>query len=103
MPVVGCRLAEWRGIDPADPAFFDEIVQSFLQDSRKGIADMRQAAAGDAESLRTTAHGIKGMCATVGAEGMRALCQELESLGAADTVAGASALIDDLAAETLLI
>jgi two-component system sensor histidine kinase/response regulator len=85
--------------EATDPTFFDDIVQSFVKDSRKGIADLRQAGGADAESQRKTAHAIKGMCATIGAEGMRAICQELEVLGAAGSVAGAPELIDRLADE----
>jgi CheY-like chemotaxis protein len=85
--------------EATDPALFEQIVQSFVEDSRKGIADLRQAAAADAESLRKTAHAIKGMCATVGAEGMRAICQELEALGAAGSIAGGLGLIDGLTNE----
>jgi two-component system sensor histidine kinase/response regulator len=106
-----CEAAVDPALDPAvlanlksmaeatDPAWFGEIVQSFVEDSRKGIAALRQAATADAESLRKIGHGIKGMCATIGAEGMRALCQELEALGAAGSVAGASVLIDGLTRE----
>jgi HPt (histidine-containing phosphotransfer) domain-containing protein len=39
------------------------------------------------------------MCATIGAETMRAICQELEALGAAGSVAGALPLIDTLTNE----
>ena len=85
--------------EATDPGLFDQIVQSFLDDSRHGIAALRQAAAGDADALRKAAHAIKGMCATIGAEGMRAICQELESLGATGSVTGASALIDRLTNE----
>jgi two-component system sensor histidine kinase/response regulator len=85
--------------EATDPALFEQIVQSFLDDSRKGLVDLRQASDGDAESLRKVAHGIKGMCATIGAESMRAICQKLEALGAAGSVVGALALIDGLTVE----
>jgi PAS domain S-box-containing protein len=85
--------------DATDPGLFDQIVQSFLQDSHKGIAALRQASDGDGESLRKAAHAVKGMCATIGAETMRAICQELEALGAAGSVAGALPLIDTLTNE----
>jgi CheY-like chemotaxis protein len=85
--------------EATDPALLGQILESFLSDSRTGLAALRRAAAGDAEGLRKAAHGLKGMCASVGAEGMRALCQELESLGTSASVAGAPELIDRLGKE----
>jgi signal transduction histidine kinase/DNA-binding response OmpR family regulator/HPt (histidine-containing phosphotransfer) domain-containing protein len=93
-------LAGLKGMAEAtDPALLGQIVASFLAESRSGLATLRQAAAGDAEGLRKAAHGLKGMCASVGAEGMRANCQELEALGASGAVAGALELIDRLGNE----
>jgi PAS domain S-box-containing protein len=85
--------------EATDPTLFGQIVQSFVEDSRQGIGELRQAAAANAGSLRKSAHAIKGMCATVGAEGMRAICQELEALGAAGSTHGALVLIDGLTIE----
>jgi CheY-like chemotaxis protein len=90
-------LASLRSLaDATDPTLLEQIVQSFLNDSRTGLATLRQVNVGDAEGLRKTAHGLKGMCASVGAENMRVICQELEALGASDSVAGALELIDRL-------
>jgi HPt (histidine-containing phosphotransfer) domain-containing protein len=82
--------------EATDPTLLGQIVRSFLNDSRTGLVTLRQAAAGDAECLRQTAHGLRGMCASVGAERMRVNCQELEALGTSGTVAGAWELLDRL-------
>jgi two-component system sensor histidine kinase/response regulator len=85
--------------EATDPALLGQIVQSFLDESRTGLATLRQAAGGDAEALRRTAHELKGMCGSVGADGMRAICEQLETLGACGFVAGAPDLIDRLGQE----
>jgi two-component system sensor histidine kinase/response regulator len=79
-----------------DPTFLEQIEAFFLADGRSGLTALRLAADGDVEGLRQAAHGLNGMTATVGAEAMRALCQELETLGTSGSVAGARELIDQL-------
>jgi HPt (histidine-containing phosphotransfer) domain-containing protein len=48
---------------------------------------------GDADGLRRAAHTLKSNAATFGAAALAELCQELEAIGEAGTVAGASELL----------
>jgi HPt (histidine-containing phosphotransfer) domain-containing protein len=96
-PVVLANLR--RLADATTPALYDQILQSFLEDSRLGLINLRQSMHDGGDALRKTAHALKGMCASIGAVRMRAICQELETLGIAGSAADAGPLIDRLSGE----
>ena len=99
-PVEGGILAQISGLPPAGQQAMREAVQLFLARAPGEISSMRGAAArGDSPALGFSAHGLKGSAAVVGAPGMHALCDALESAADAGDVAGAPALLDRLAEE----
>ena len=62
--------------------FIDELVDTFLEDAPKLLAELRSSlAARDAESFRRAAHSLKSNAATFGANHLSALAKELELLG----------------------
>jgi len=78
-----------------------KVIGAFLADTPGRFAQLRAAAeAGDAETLRKTAHTLNSSSANVGAEPLAALCKALEMLGRQGSVDGASMLL--AAAETEL-
>ncbi|MCX7907611.1 MAG: PAS domain S-box protein [Bacteroidetes bacterium] len=73
-------IAELQAIDEtSDGAFLRELVESFLEDARERLRVMEQLVhTGHWEQLYREAHTLKGGSASIGAEAMRQLCEELE-------------------------
>ncbi len=66
------------------PSVIATLVGMFFTEAPRRIADLLAAeAAGDAETIETAAHTLKGSCANLGAERMAGVCLELERLGRA--------------------
>ena len=71
------RLFEITG---GDQAFFDELVDTYLDDGEAQLTAMRQAAASDdAEALMRPAHTLKSSSANVGALALAEQCRSLEA------------------------
>jgi len=71
---------ELKRISGAD--FINELVDTFLDDAPKLIAELRSALVGrDADSFRRAAHSLKSNSATFGAQRLAELSRELELLG----------------------
>jgi len=61
---------------------FDDFVVRFAAAAAEGIAEMRQAVAGDdAAALQTAAHKLKGSAATLGMRAVAEQCYSLEVIG----------------------
>jgi PAS domain S-box-containing protein len=77
-----------------------EIVETFLAEGPQLFSTLQRAIErGDADGLRLAAHTLKSNAAIFGAEALAGLCAEIESLGQAGTVAGASDLLARAAVE----
>jgi PAS domain S-box-containing protein len=77
-----------------------ELIDLFFKDSAKQLAELQQAAAGgDAEKMERVAHTLKSSSATLGALPLSAMCQELEDLGRAGKLEGASERVARLEVE----
>ena len=62
--------------------FINELIDTFLEDAPKMIAEIKSAfAANNIESFRRAAHSMKSNAATFGASQLAALAKELEMLG----------------------
>lgn len=69
---------------------FDELVETFLQDSEQRFSAMKEGLAnGDIVELRHQVHGLKGSCRNIGVNPLADLCQVLE------TQAEENALVDE--------
>jgi PAS domain S-box-containing protein len=72
------------------PLFYPQLLETFEQDAIKHLISLRSAiASGESKRLRGEAHALKGASLTIGAQGMADFCQQLESFGTAENVAGA--------------
>jgi HPt (histidine-containing phosphotransfer) domain-containing protein len=72
-------------------------IELFATQTPELLADMRRAIdAGDAETVRGDAHKLKGGCMTLAATHMAELCGELELRLGADSLAGATMLVDQI-------
>jgi len=86
--------------ESTDASLLNQIFEAFNSDGEARLETMRGAlGTGDAESLRKSAHALKGASANIGARQMAGLAQELQALGEAGTVEGAAVIIDQLETE----
>jgi len=91
-----------------EPSLLARVIGSFLESTATTRAALEKAAgSGDADALRTAAHGIKAASGNVGAHRMVAICRQLEALGKNGTTAGADELLlqldEELATVTALL
>jgi HPt (histidine-containing phosphotransfer) domain-containing protein len=94
-PKVFEELKENVGAD-----FVGELIETFLTDAPRMFAEMHQAlGTGDAEGFRRAAHSLKSNSATFGALPLSALAKELEMMGKAGALDGASGKLTQLEAE----
>jgi HPt (histidine-containing phosphotransfer) domain-containing protein len=62
--------------------FINELIDTFLEDAPKMIAEIKSAyASNNTDTFRRAAHSMKSNAATFGASQLSALAQELEMLG----------------------
>ncbi|MCI0698949.1 response regulator [candidate division KSB1 bacterium] len=83
-----------------DAAVLAELIDSFLEDAPKLLMTLQQASEkGDAAGVRLAAHSLKSNAADFGAMHFSNLCKELEQLGTAGTLDGATALVEQVEVE----
>jgi HPt (histidine-containing phosphotransfer) domain-containing protein len=81
-PLDPTAIETLRGLNPGDDSFLRDLIQIYLDDSPKRIAEIEQALAqGDAHRLTLAAHSLKGSSANFGAEQLRALSERIEMFG----------------------
>lgn len=58
---------------------YSSLLQAFVEDSTRKIAQMRVACSGrDMELLRMTAHSLKGSSSNIGAARLSFMCKQME-------------------------
>lgn len=93
-------LAALRELNPEDPGFLRELIDTFLDDMPRRFDEIDRAlAAQDAELLTRAAHTIKGSCSNFGATHLAHLALEMEKQGKAAAFADATAALPALKAE----
>ena len=79
---------------------FTEIARMFDGEAREWLTIARQAlGAGNVTALRRVAHGLKGLCGTIGADRMRALAIHLEDILATGPLVQAGPVVHALTEE----
>lgn len=77
--------------------YIDELIDVYLTDTPRSIAQIRQALAdGKIDEMRRAAHAVKSTSANFGAIQFSALAKDLEALGKSNTLDGASELVQRL-------
>ena len=77
-----------------------EFIPSYLEDAKKHFEQLTKAIeAGDAETIKSSAHAVKGAGRNFGAMKLMAAAQILETAGRENDVQGAAAGYDDLKKE----
>jgi HPt (histidine-containing phosphotransfer) domain-containing protein len=94
------HLEELRALGAGTARVLTEVVERFLATAPRRMAEIQAAAeGGDLEEVARTAHGLKGICGTVGALRLAALCAEVEDVGRARDATRTFALLPGLEAE----
>ena len=76
------------------PALRNSLLQAFLSDVRPRFARLRDAVKADhARRVEFEAHGLVGMCRTIGAAAAGAVCAEIEQLAESEGLGRAGALL----------
>lgn len=79
------------------PDVLQTVIGHYLASAPKLLVGLRQAVeSGDAKALRMAAHSLKSSSRNLGALALATLCQELEHMGRASAIEGATALLADL-------
>ena len=106
---------EPRPESPIDPRVFDDfrsmgmgandfvvsLIESFLSESTTRLAALDDAASRqDTPALKAASHALKGSSSAVGATGMSALCDQIETLTATAALDGVPALLHRLHVES---
>jgi HPt (histidine-containing phosphotransfer) domain-containing protein len=80
--------------------FLDELVSTFVEDSRELASTMRRALAqGDRDALRRAAHSLKSNAESFGAMPLSNLARDLEALAKSGGLDGAAPRVERLAGE----
>jgi len=83
-----------------DCEFVAEAIESYLEEAPPRIeAIARAVAAQDAVALRNSAHALKSLSLTMGANALAQLCGELEAMGRVGTTASTRELVEQLEPE----
>jgi HPt (histidine-containing phosphotransfer) domain-containing protein len=86
-PLEAAALEHLFEITGGDQEFFDELIDTYLDDGVAQLAAMRAAAdAGDPAALLRPAHTLKSSSANVGAVDLAEQCRTLEADARAGTV-----------------
>ncbi len=84
-----------------DPAFLNELIDTYRADSLKLVEQMRAAlAANNVDEFRRAAHSLKSNSANLGATTLSSLAKELEMIARAGTLDGAAERLPRVEAET---
>jgi HPt (histidine-containing phosphotransfer) domain-containing protein len=77
-----------------------DLIHVYLEDAPERLRSIADAVdRANTVALKKTAHALRSLSVSVGALYLGELCQALESLGKADTIVGAEALVVRIAAE----
>jgi histidine phosphotransfer protein HptB len=89
-----------RGIEQADgERLVRELVDTFVEDSRQRIADLRRASVeNDLHLLWHTAQTLKSACMDLGAVKLAALCERLADVAHRGTMAGSEPVLGEIEA-----
>jgi CheY-like chemotaxis protein len=86
--------------EPENPAFLQDLVESFLRDAESHIEAVRVALTeNNGVALEGAAHALKSSSANIGALGMAEVCRTLQMLARTHTISAAPPLAEQLVRE----
>jgi two-component system, sensor histidine kinase and response regulator len=94
------KLSGLKEMAKTNPRFMTDITTLFREDALLRLHDLRDSIEqSNAERLARAAHALKSSSGNVGAKRIYTLCAAIEENARAGSISGASALVDQLAAE----
>lgn len=79
---------------------FANLLQTYIDDSKIRVEELKQAVSvGDADSIRRTAHSLKGSSSNLGVTQMTSLCLNVEHKGKDEQLAGLEKEVELIEAE----
>ena len=101
-PTILARVREMMGDE--GETMIRNLTELFLNNSQLLLEQLRAAlAAGDAETVRRTAHTLRSPAAQMGAMHLAALCQSLETKGRQGDLSDGPTLLDAINTEYILV
>jgi histidine phosphotransfer protein HptB len=89
-----------REVAMGDDEFLCELIDLYLSDAPQQVEALGQAVSSqDGTAVSAAAHKLKGSCGNIGADGLVALCQELEASGRASRLQEMPNLFQQVARE----
>jgi len=99
-PIDPLALANLKEIGGGDPAFVEELIVMFREDSPPRLVSIDAGlASGDATGIAKDAHSLKGSAANFGAGRFRELSQAIESAGKSGDLSTVPPLLEQLKLE----
>ncbi|MDI1251155.1 MAG: Hpt domain-containing protein [Lacunisphaera sp.] len=93
-------ITNLRALSPDDPAFLQELITIYLEDTPQRLGDIETALAhNDGPTLIRAAHTIKGSSGNFGAARFARLALDIEAHGKAGDLTAAAAIVPGLKAE----
>jgi HPt (histidine-containing phosphotransfer) domain-containing protein len=85
---------------PGEPDVLSEVLRMFLVEVPPRLDKLRNAwQAGNIEEVHRTAHSLKGSAGNIGANGLFAVCKELDEKSRSGDVSAVGPLVDAVAVE----
>jgi HPt (histidine-containing phosphotransfer) domain-containing protein len=86
--------------DSGESSIFEELIGLYLEDTPTRLVALREAVeARRADTVKTIAHTLKGSSGSMGAQGMSAICAELEDVDASGDLSKVPRLLERLEEE----
>tara|TARA_R110002094_G_scaffold149605_1_gene138197 strand:+ start:123 stop:482 length:360 start_codon:yes stop_codon:yes gene_type:complete len=100
LPVIDPEaISNLRELSPDDDSFIIEIIDIFLEDTPKRIAELESSLASqDAEVFERAAHSIKGSSANLGAMPLRGIAEKIEHHARNEGIGGTEEMLAELKA-----
>ena len=96
----GERVAGLKELGKTNPRFMTDVTTFFREDALLRLHDLRDSLdAASPELLARAAHALKSSSGNIGAKRIYSLCAAIEENALAGSIAGASELVNQLAAE----
>lgn len=93
-------IANLRALSPEDPGFLRELIEIYLEDTPKRLAEVESALAKhDGPALIRAAHTIKGSSGNFGASTLARCAHEIETFGKSGDFTAAAAALPGFTAE----
>lgn len=83
---------------------FNDLIETYMQDSEKRVAEMQTALANDDNRLGfEAAHSLKGASSNLGAIRLTELCYQLQEIARGNQISKHAELVEEIATESQVV